>query len=72
MSNGRSYIRGFLRYLHVQNKRGCSKTFETYILQVLCGQQVHEDFQHICEHFDENSFGIHFREDNTKFILFVS
>ena len=33
MPNGRSHIRGFLRYLHVQNGRGRSKTFETYILQ---------------------------------------
>ena len=34
MPNGRSHTRGFLRYLHVQNGRGRSKPFETYILQV--------------------------------------
>ena len=35
-----SHIRGFLRYLHVQNGRGRSKTFQTYILQALCGRHV--------------------------------
>ena len=38
MHNGRSHIRGFLRYLHVKNGRGRSKTFETYVLQALCGR----------------------------------
>ena len=38
MPHGRSHIRGFLRHLHVQNGRGCSKTFETFILQAFCGR----------------------------------
>ena len=43
MPNGRSHIRGFLRYLHEQNGRGCSKTFETYILQAWTTPILHVD-----------------------------
>ena len=41
MPNGRPYIRGFHRHVQVQNGRGRGKTFETHILQSLCGRYIY-------------------------------